>query len=407
MRFDIHFRSDVCNQIDGVVANLKQWNADDEQIRKEIRSLADYVGTFEHCYKPDRDFLIAGADGSGDFPCVRYGDSFVYVVVALARLYSADKGDSHLVEHDLKIKDVVDFLWLPEAKKKSDPLFDQFFERIGGDTLEHICEESDYNKLSQGTRGVHSSAADIVKDLRKPEAHDAHNIPIQMMGPAETAVLIRALESDFVAVSNRPVYLIQDTTLSLPFLTKPMTLFFEVYKRYACVKARKAGACYFTLSKSHNMPHIDLIEELVGHVTGSQEHWYLRMPNPALGEKPPAFLDDRAIPPKGAVTYLFNLHKNQQPMRIDLDWEYWKSHFWSENKDNLRAAERQFFRDIDFSSHDMRCYGYPYPVKASHDMVSLTAAERAALRKQVIDRGLAAGLKYKNFLDPSFATGHK
>lgn len=403
MRFDIHFRQDVSDQIDRVVSNIKGWNAEDDTVKDELKKLVDEAVHFEHCPKADHDFTIVGADGSGDFPCVRYGDSFVYVVVALARMYSIERGDTHLREVDSKIKDIVDFLWLPESKKVSDPLFDQFFERVGGASLEEICAKSDYHQLSVGTKGVHNSATDIVKDLRKPEAHDAHNIPIQMMGPAETSVLVRAMASEYVKNSKGPVYLIQDTTLSLPFLTKQMTLFFEVYKRYACVKARELGMIYFTLSKSHNMPHMDVIESLIADKFGSKEHWYLRVPNSASSK----LLDERSIPPRGAVTYIFNFHQNQQPMRIDMDFEFWMKNFNSNGKKRLHSAEIQFFRDLDCASHDMRCYGYPYPVKASHDMVSLTDAERESLRKQIIDRGVAQGLKLKNFIDPSFATGHK
>lgn len=403
MRFDIHFRQDVSEQIDGVVNCIKGWNTEDDSVRDELKKLVDEAVHFDHCPKADHDFIIVGADGSGDFPCVRYGDSFVYVVVALARMYCIEKGDNHLRELDSKIKDIVDFLWLPESKKKSDPLFDQFFERVGGASLEEICTKSDYHQLSLGTKGAHASALDIIKDLRKPEAHDAHNIPIQMMGPAETSVLIRAMNSDYAKKSSGLVYLIQDTTLSMPFLTKQMTLFFEVFKRYACVKARECGMAYFTLSKSHNMPHMDTIESLIMEKFASKEHWFLRVSNSVSSK----LLDDRAIPPRGAVTYIFNFHQNQQPMRIDMDADFWKKHFYSKDKDKMQATEIQFFRDMDCASHDMRCYGYPYPIKASHDMVSLTDAEREALRKQIIDRGVANGLKLKNFIDPSFTTGHK
>ena len=73
----------------------------------------------------------------------------------------------------------------------------------------------------------------------------------------------------------------------------------------------------------------------------------------------------------------------------------------------MRKHEIQLFRDLDFASHDQRCYGYPYPIKACHDMASLTNAERIALRKQIIDAAIEKGLKRKNFIDPSIQTGHK
>jgi hypothetical protein len=73
----------------------------------------------------------------------------------------------------------------------------------------------------------------------------------------------------------------------------------------------------------------------------------------------------------------------------------------------MREREMRIVRDLDFASHDQRCYGYPYPIKACHDMASLTEAERVAFRKKVIDEAVANGLKRKNFLDPSIPAGHK
>ncbi len=94
-------------------------------------------------------------------------------------------------------------------------------------------------------------------------------------------------------------------------------------------------------------------------------------------------------------------------MRLDIDINHWKKTIWSEDSEVMLGRERQLFRDLDFASHDQRCYGYPYPVKASHDLASLTDAERVSIRKQVIDRAVEAGLKRKNFVDPSVTTGHK
>ena len=93
-------------------------------------------------------------------------------------------------------------------------------------------------------------------------------------------------------------------------------------------------------------------------------------------------------------------------MRLDMDFEYWQEHIWSEDKELMRCREQQLFRDLDFASHDQRCYGYPYPIKACHDLASLTNDERVALRKQIINEAVKAGLKRKNFVDPSIQTGH-
>jgi hypothetical protein len=46
-------------------------------------------------------------------------------------------------------------------------------------------------------------------------------------------------------------------------------------------------------------------------------------------------------------------------------------------------------------------------LKAGHDRASLTQAERASFRRQIIDAAVAAGMKRSVFRDASMSTGHK
>lgn len=43
---------------------------------------------------------------------------------------------------------------------------------------------------------------------------------------------------------------------------------------------------------------------------------------------------------------------------------------------SLPFVQRDKFGALDYSAHDQRCYGYPYPIKAAHDRGSLTEQER-------------------------------
>ena len=79
-------------------------------------------------------------------------------------------------------------------------------------------------------------------------------------------------------------------------------------------------------------------------------------------------------------------------MRLDMDVEMWQQHL----RDNINA-EAQLFSDLDYTAHDQRAYGYPYPIKASQDRSRLTQLERAALRKQIIDAAIAVGMKTQPF----------
>ncbi len=405
MHFDIHLRTDVVEKIKDVVEDIHTWNINDRPSSNEIEKFTELVQGFDHCPVPDHPFLIGGADGSGDFPCVTYGDSVVYLVTATSRLYSAIPAG--LTEKDVSNNDVVDFLWLPEDKAKARTQYLNFFSKLIGESLEHICEDSDYYQLSKRHGVSISSPLDLIDTFITPPAHEADNIGIQLLNTAESGVLIRLMRA-FDTSRNRetPIYLLEDSTMALPLVTSKSTLFFEVAKRYACKVGRDTGIIYMAISKSHNMPHMDLIEDMIKTKISTGEHWFLRLPVEQVGEKRPDFFGTRTLPPVGAVTYLFKFHKTTQPMRLDMDFKFWKDNIWSDDKDVMSIREKQIFRDLDFASHDQRCYGYPYPIKACHDMASLTKEERVALRKQIIDEAVKAGLKRKNFVDPSILTGH-
>ena len=406
MHFDIHFRSDVVEKIKSVVTDIQDWNINDTSAEDEIAALSDQIVCFDHCAAPDRPFLIAGADGSGDFPCVQYGDSVVYLVTAMSRLYEASAGP--MSELPVTADDVVDFLWLPEDKAKARTQFLTTFSTLMGAPLEDICQESDYYEYAKRSGKSVASPVDLLDTLILPGAHDSTNIGIQLYSTAEAGALVRLMRSiDKSQFAGKPIYILEDTTLALPMISSKSTLFFEIAKRYACEYARTHGFLYMTLSKSHNMPHMDLIEDEILKKNPTGEHWFLRVPARSLGETKPEFLGTRTIPPVGSVSYIFKFHRTTQPMRLDMSLKFWQQFIQSEDKEEQRRREIQIFRDLDFAPHDQRCSGYPYPIKACHDVASLTDDERVALRKQIVDEAVKAGLKRKNFVDPSIQTGHK
>ncbi len=406
MHFDIHFRKDVVDKIKDVVSDIHTWNIKDTRSKDEIDALKDRIIAFDHCVRPDRPFYIGGADGSGDFPCVAYGDSVVYLVTATTKLYAAM--DRILSEVFIPDNSHVEFLWLPEDKSKGAQCYKDTFAQLLGESIEDICQESDYYDLTRGKGKSVPSPIDLADNLILPPAHDANNIGIQLLSTAESGALVRMMKQlDAIRAEGAPIYLLEDTTLALPMASSKNTLFFEIAKRFACTTARKKGISYMALSKSHNMPHMDLIEDVVLQKVPTGEHWFMRVPATSLGEEKPEFLGSRTIPPIGAVSYIFKFHKTTQPMRLDIDLQFWNENIYSPDNETQLQREIQLFRDLDFASHDQRCYGYPYPIKACHDAASMTPDERVSMRKQFIDEAVKAGLKRKNFVDPSILTGHK
>jgi hypothetical protein len=91
-------------------------------------------------------------------------------------------------------------------------------------------------------------------------------------------------------------------------------------------------------------------------------------------------------------------------MRLDIDARLWEVRTAGASEVDIT---RHFLEMLDYASHDQRCYGYPYPIKAAHDRASLTEQERAVLRKQLVDAAVEAGMRRSSFRDPAQLTGHR
>ncbi len=81
MRFDLHLREDFKTQVSDITAQMKEWETVPRIDESEQESVRDRIQPFGHTTHVDR-LVIAGVDGSGDYPSVTYSDSFVYVTVA-------------------------------------------------------------------------------------------------------------------------------------------------------------------------------------------------------------------------------------------------------------------------------------------------------------------------------------
>jgi len=389
------------DRLRGVVQELASYQRElalsgeqEEEIRRRIQS-------FGHVSRPRRDFLVGGVDGSGDFPCVQFADSFVYVTTAASVAYRTDPIDG-LCEVDIGLESVGEPVWLPAQQGLKDERLDEAFERIVGRSIEDTISASDYRTLKHELTGEGADPRELREGLIRPPGHDAANLGVQLRSTAELAGALKLIEAE-----SKPDYVLVDTTLSLPLVTrKRASLFFEHVKRLCCVVARRRGVAFVAISKSHGMPRIDLIEDLARDVAGLRrpqeaEHWYLR-----LWQGFP-MTEGRRVPPVGAVSYLVRFHRQVPVLRVDLDEEFWEERIRSDDEEETRDRERSLFEDLDYCCHDQRCYGYPYPIKAGHDRCSLTQDERTMIRKLVKDAAAEAGVPRELFEEPSIETGHE
>ena len=406
MRFDLHLRDDFKTQVTEITTQMKEWETApriDDQEQERVRNA---IQAFDHTTQMDR-LVIAGVDGSGDYPSVTYSDSFVYVTVAHGTVYEAN-ASTGLRELPPPCKPQINVAWMSEQKEQLRSAWDKAFESLAGRSITGTIEQSDYRLLKATASGRETSVSRLSDQLLRPHAHDSGNIGIQLRTLGELGAAIQLIENaegvDFVFV---------DGTFSLPLVTRrDVSLFYEHLKRLCCTKAAERNIGFFALSKSHGLPSIELIEKLAQEKLvlsdGKRaEHWYLRLPVPGHDNWTFGLTDGRNLPPPGAVTYLIRFHRSVPVLRLDMDREYWMRQVFSEDAETLVANEQAIFEQLDYACHDQRCFGYPYPIKAGHDRASLTKQERTTLRKQIVDAAVEQGLKRSLFRDASLVTGHK
>lgn len=406
MRFDLHSRTGVRERLDHLAQQMAAWDEPPRLEDQEIHQLRESVHSFGHAELVG-DFVLGGVDGSGDYPALSYGDSFVYVTVAQATRYRSDASVG-LREEAGPAPGIVEFTWIPEDEEQRPAAIDEAFERLAGTDLATIVERSDYRVLKAARTGKQSSVGELVSELIRPHAADAGNLAIQLRSSAELSAALRLMQG-----GGALRYLLYDSTLSLPFVGRHgASLFHEHLKRLCCVEARQRQSGFFALSKSHGLPAMELLERVAAEKLGIAaggvgEHWYLRIPTESRDGWRFSLVEHRNVPPPGAVTYLVRFHKNVPVLRLDMDEGYWTAYVKGGASEETTANEERIFRELDHASHDQRCYGYPYPIKASHDRASLTAPERVALRKMIIDAAVAAGMRRSLFRTASAATGHE
>jgi hypothetical protein len=384
MRFDIHLRQTMRQRLAGVSAQMAAWDARAIPSADLFSKLVDAIQSFPHKTQGG-NLLVGGADGNGDFPMVVYADSFVYATVAAATLYQADSVHG-LREVDTGINPLIEFTWLSGSEQQSTRSLMESFERLAGHSIEDIILGSDYLEMRRGGR---MDLTAVRSGLIVPSAHDAGNIGIQLRTTAELAAALRLIEH-----TPSGAFVFTDGTMTLPFVQRHgQSLFFEHLRRFCCVRARDRGVVFAALSKSHGLPSGVRLDEAARAKLGTRdpEHWFLRIPDTTRDGWSFVSPDGPRIPPLGSVTYLVRLHRTTPIMRVDFDASYWNATVTSSQ------TERQIFETLDYVGHDQRCFGYPYPIKAAHDRASLSEHERIALKRQVVDAAVGAGLRRSLF----------
>ncbi len=405
MRHDLVIRQLVRGKVKSLATEMLSWEALPRIDADEEERIQQAIQPYQHTTKRDQ-LIIGGVDGTGDFPSLSYGDSFVYVTLAQGTRYQSDR-NAGLKEIAPELDPLIEFTWLPEDDEKANAALDAAFERLAGLPVKEVIRRSDYRKLKRQGGSRTSSVDGLFEELVRPHATDSGNVAIQLRSTAELGAALRLVSSD-----PKLDYVLLDSTFSLPFVSRiGLSLFFEHLKRLCCVEALSRKVGFFALSKSHGLPAIEHIERLAVRALGldekaKPEHWFMRIPTKERDGWELSLLENRNVPPVATVSYLVRFHKNTPIMRLDVDEGYWLECVQGSTSQMTLDNERSIFEDLDYASHDQRAYGYPYPIKAGHDRASLTQAERVALRKMIVEAAVSEGMRPQLFRNVSQATGH-
>lgn len=355
----------------------------------ELEKLCGRIKPYGHCTSLEKEFALCGVDGSGEFPILQQDDVFVHFISASGTCYQTESNRQHRLATTSSSPMVFKtFAVLRDERTFLVQSYEEYLEQATGLSLSELVSGSDYCEAFS-RYGKQIGKAEVTwGSLALAKASQIATHAYQLRSIAELGMAVRLLE-------KKSKYILLDTTL-VYFLLGETPYLPEIIKRFLICQANKQGSGIVALSKSHNIPNGDLIGRWAREKYQHKDHWYLRLPSEALGEKPIRFLREKEIPPKLSVSYLLKFHNTSFPLRVDVDAVWWKKNIYKDVE-----AERGFFRDLDFTCHDVRSYGYPYPLHAAHRSASLTKQEKKTIRDILLQNAQSEGVLRGAFLrDP-------
>lgn len=348
---------------------------------KELRALYKRIRPYEHTRVLDDEFVVSAVDGSGEFPVLQQDDVFLHFAIAAGAAYRTESHRQHKLTSLHALNPIFkQYVLLSDDSRVVIESYKQYLQALTGLTLKDLVKSSDYCEVFNRFSREKLNPSQVTWErfpFAKASQVATHAYLLRSM--AELGMALRMLD-------DKPRYLLLDTSLVYFFLGEQPYLP-ELLKRTLITRAAQQGTGVVALCKSHNLPNGDLIARHAKDELGHKDHWYLRLPSEALGEPIPVFLQDREIPPKLSVSYLFKFHATSFPMRIDVDAQWWQQAIGGDE-----AREKSFFNDLDFTCHEVRSYGYPYPMRAAHRSASLTKQERKALKDILLQQAQREGL---------------
>jgi hypothetical protein len=123
MRFDIRLRECIRSRLSEISSKMAAWEEQTTPSADLYAHLVQAIQPFSHTTVAEGLF-VGGVDGSGEFPVVAYGDSFIYATVSAATLYRSDPVHG-LHEVPTSVSSLVEFTCLTSSdQQRTAALFD-------------------------------------------------------------------------------------------------------------------------------------------------------------------------------------------------------------------------------------------------------------------------------------------
>jgi len=358
------------------------------------------------------DFLVGAVDGSGVSPLIRYDDVMIHLVTAAISIHNTGTQTGRIME----TVPIVDCPPLPDRGRTFEAFWFSLEEDTAWNYLETFVKKvygvEDLNKLMFPYFSDYFSekitSISKLMNLGITKAKNIKNLVIyshftdtQQIHDAARTILELSLAKKAIDSPLKLKYLFLDSSLTLLIrrdLDYPTPL--EDYiLRDLCYNARKRGVTILAVSKHHTVPYTSLIAEMAKEKFGNA-HWFCRIPS---GLK--ILQGKRLIPPRLAVTYLFQFTSDSPVLRLDLDEKWWEKNIRRDDPEEMRNQEIKLFRDIDFFSHDARWFGYPAPLAFAHNECKITGRIKSILVEEAINVAREEGFDGEKLRDARFRIG--
>ncbi len=362
------------------IKNFKSVIDKERPTEQELDNLFKRIRPYPHTTRLDEEYRISAVDGSGEFPVLQQDDIFLHFLTAAAATYqTASRRQHKLSALHLVPPTFKQFVVLSDDDAALRSGYRDLVGNMLGMDLKDLVEGSDYCEV-YGQFGSSLKPREVTwQNLALSKASQVATHAYLLRSLAELGMAIRVLP-------QKPRYLLLDTSL-VYFLLGESIYLPELLKRYLITQANAQDTGIIALCKSHNIPNGDLLSRHAREQMGLKDHWFLRLPSAALGESIPRFLDGREIPPKLSVSYLFKFEATTFPMRIDVDAAWWQKKIGGDE-----ASEQTLFANLDFTCHEVRSYGYPYPMHAAHRSSALNRKERNMLKDLLMQHAQREGV---------------